>query len=341
MTVPDTSEQAELRSAIRGLLGRELDPDSPPAWTAPAWTTPAWTTRWKRMAGELGLTGLGVPESQGGAGAGLAEIAVAVEETGRVLAPVPYLSTALAGYVLGRAGLCGDILPGIADGSLRAAFVFSWPLTVSGDRVRGVAHHVLDGAVADLFIVACGNSLWVVRAADARVTRVDTLDQTRSQAVVEFGSAVAVPVPGVAAALAEDLFRVLLAVESAGAAAHCLDVTVAYLKARKQFGRELGTFQALRHRCADLAVEVTAAAATAQAAVAGAADPRVLGPLAKKYCADVFWRVAAEMIQLHGGIGFTWEHQAHRYLKRAKTTQLVLGSPAELRRLVAERASLL
>jgi alkylation response protein AidB-like acyl-CoA dehydrogenase len=293
------------------------------------------------MTGELGLTGLGVPESDGGAGAGLAEIAVAVAETGRVLAPVPYLSTALAGYLLGGTGQAGEFSPGIADGSLRAAFVFSGQLTVSGDRVSGVAGHVLDGASADLFVVTCGDSLWAVRAGEACVTPVDTLDQTRSQAVVEFGSAAAVLVAGVAADRAQDLFRVLLAVESAGAAAHCLDVTVAYLKTRTQFGRALGTFQALRHRCADLAVEVAAATATAQAAVAAhAADSRILGPLAKKYCADVFWQVAAEMVQLHGGIGFTWEHEAHRYLKRAKTTQLVLGSPAELRRLVAERAGL-
>jgi alkylation response protein AidB-like acyl-CoA dehydrogenase len=321
----DTEEQAALRSAVRDLLARGLSADA----------------LWKRMTGELGLTGLTVPEAYGGAGAGLAEIAVAVEETGRVLAPVPYLSTALAGYVLSRAGAAGEFLPGIADGSLRAAFVFAGSLTVSGGRVSGSAAHVLDGASADLFIVACGDSLYVVRAGDASVTPVETLDQTRSQAVVEFGSSSAAPVTGCSGGMAEDLFRVLLAVESAGAAAHCLDVTVAYLRTREQFGRALGTFQALRHRCADLAVEVASASATAAAAVASApAGLEVLGPLAKKYCADVFWHVAAEMIQLHGGIGFTWEHSAHRYLKRAKTTQLILGSPAELRRLVAERAAL-
>jgi alkylation response protein AidB-like acyl-CoA dehydrogenase len=343
----DTEEQAALRSASRDLLGRGLGPGD----------------LWKRLTGELGLTGLAVPEAFGGAGAGLAEIAVAVAETGRVLAPVPYLSTALAGYVLGRAeagtaeagtaeagtaeagasgaGAGAEFLPGIADGSLRTAFVFAGSLTVSGGRVSGSAANVLDGAEADLFVVAGGDSLYVVRAGEAAVTPVDTLDQTRSQAAVEFGSSLAVPVTDVSGAMAEDLFRMLLAVESAGAAAHCLDATVAYLRTREQFGRSLGTFQALRHRCADLAVEVTSATATAAAAAASAPGGRgVLGPLAKKYCADVFWHVAAEMIQLHGGIGFTWEHEAHRYLKRAKTTQLVLGSPAELRRLVAERAGL-
>jgi alkylation response protein AidB-like acyl-CoA dehydrogenase len=339
----DTPEQAALRSALRDLLGRGLGPES----------------QWKRLTGELGLTGLAVPEPYGGAGAGLAEIAVAVAETGRVLAPVPYLPTALAGYLLGLSGT-GRFLAGIADGSLRVAFVFDRSVSVTGGLVSGVAAHVLDGASADLFVVAGEDALHVVLAGDASVSPADTLDQTRSQAVVEFGSCPATAVTGVRGDTAEDLFRVLLAVESAAAAAYCLDVTVAYLKTRTQFGRALGTFQALRHRCADLAVAVASAEATAQAAMAAASDhgPQglpergspergspvlglpVLGPLAKKYCADVFWHVAAEMVQLHGGIGFTWEHEAHRYLKRAKTTQLVLGSPAELRRLVASRAGL-
>jgi alkylation response protein AidB-like acyl-CoA dehydrogenase len=260
------------------------------------------------------------------------------------------LSTALAGLVLGDAGAaCGEFLPGIADGSLRAAFVFCDSVAVSAGRVRGAASHVLDGVEADLFVVGAGAGLYVVRAGDVVVTPAETLDQSRSQATVVFPSAAAVSVPEADPAVALELLRVLLAVESVGAAAHCLDATVAYLGTREQFGRALGTFQALRHRCADLAVLVESARATAYAAVAaavsGAADPAqdevlVLGPLAKKYCADVFWQVAAEMIQLHGGIGFTWEHEAHRYLKRAKTTQLLHGSPSSLRRLIAERAGL-
>jgi len=326
--VGDTPEQAELRSAVRSLVSRG-------------------DGGWKRLTGELGVTGLAVPEEHGGAGATLAEVAVAVEETGRVLLPLPVLSTALAGLVL-RAG-CADFLPGIADGSLRAAFVFEDSVTVSSGRVSGVAPHVLDGVEADLFVVGTGAGLYVVRAGDVVVTPAETLDQSRPQATVAFSAAAAVLVPGADPVVARELLRVLLAVESVGAAAHCLDVTVAYLGTREQFGRALGTFQALRHRCADLAVLVASARATAYAAVAAgasaaagspAAELLVLGPLAKKYCADVFWQVAAEMIQLHGGIGFTWEHEAHRYLKRAKTTQLLHGSPSELRRLVAERAGL-
>ena len=323
--VGDSPEQAALRDAVRSLVSR------------------GGADLWKRLTAELGVTGLAVPEEYGGAGATLAEVAVAVEETGRVLLPLPVLSTALAGLVLGASSGCGEFLPGIADGSLRAAFVFADSVTVSSGLVHGAAAHVLDGVEADLFVVRAGAELHVVRASDVEVAPAETLDQSRSQATVFFPEAAAVAVPDADPAVAEELLRVLLAVESVGAAAHCLDVTVAYLRTREQFGRALGTFQALRHRCADLAVLVASARATVYAAVSGATDSELLvqGPLAKKYCADVFWQVAAEMIQLHGGIGFTWEHEAHRYLKRAKTTQLLHGSPTELRRLVAERAGLL
>ena len=332
----DTQEQAALREAVRDFCRKHAGPQA-----------------WDRLTGELGLTGLAIPECYGGAGAGLAEVAVAVEETGRVLLPAPYLSTALAGAVLseGDAVLGGsgaaEFLPGIASGALRAAFVLGGSVTAAGGRLTGVAHHVLDGAEADVFVVRARDggldALFAVRAADAVVTPAGTLDQTRSQATVEFRDTPAVAA-GRAAERAEDLLRVMLAVESVGAAAHCLDVTVGYLKTRVQFGRPIGAFQALRHRCADLAVEVASARATAYAAVRAAAgspaELPVLGPLAKRHCVDVFWHVAAEMIQLHGGIGFTWEHEAHRYLKRAKTSQLLHGNPAELRRLVSQRAGL-
>jgi alkylation response protein AidB-like acyl-CoA dehydrogenase len=324
----DSEEQAALRDAVRALMRRG---DS---------------NLWKRLTGELGLTGLAVPARYGGAGAGLAEVAVAVAETGRVLLAAPYLSTALAGAVLGEAdgAAAAEYLPGIAAGSLRAAFVFTGEITVAAGRVSGVASHVLDGAEADVFLVSGpGSVLFVVRASEAVIAAVGTLDHTRSQATVTFRESTAMPA-GENGRRAEELMLVMIAAESAAAAAHCLDVTVEYLKTRVQFGRPIGTFQALRHRCADLAVSVASAQATARAAVrAATADPDrlpVLAPLAKLVCADVFWRVAAEMVQLHGGIGFTWEHQAHRYLKRAKTTQLLHGSPAELRRLVAERAGL-
>src|ERR1700722_8373961 len=298
----DTPEQAALRAAVRDFCRKHAGPQA-----------------WARLTGELGLTGLAIPECHGGEGAGLAEVAVAVEETGRVLLPAPYLSTALAGAVLSETisvpadGGAAEFLPGIASGALRAAFVLGGSLTESGGRLTGVADHVLDGAEAGLFVVRAGDALFAVRAADAVVTPAGTLDESRSQAAVEFRGAPAVAVD-CTAERAEDLLRVMLAVESAGAAAHCLDVTVGYLKTRVRFGRAIGAFQALRHRCADLAVEVASARATAYAAVRAAtgspAELAALGPLAKRHCVDVFWHAAAEMIQLHGGVGFTWERQA-------------------------------
>ena len=328
----DTPERAVLRAAVRDFCLKHAGPGA-----------------WDRLTGELALTGLAVPECYGGEGAGLAEVAVAVEETGRVLLPAPYLSTALAGAVLSEGleapgdSAAAGFLPGIASGALRAAFVLGDSVQAADGRLTGVARHVLDGAEAGLFVVRARDMLFAVRAADTVVTPAGTLDETRSQATVEFRGSPGAGV-GCAAGRAEELLRVLLAVEAAGAAAHCLEVTVGYLKTREQFGRPIGAFQALRHRCADLAVEVTSARATAYAAVRAAtespAELPVLGPLAKRHCADVFWHAAAEMIQLHGGIGFTWEHEAHRYLKRAKTSQLLHGNPAELRRLVSQRAGL-
>lgn len=328
----DSPEQAALREAVRDFARQYPD-----------------AAAWKRLTGELGLTGLAIPERYGGAGASLAEVAIAAEETGRVLLPVPYLSTALAGAVLSDGPPAAEdaaagLLPGIADGTLPAAFALTGEIAAADGRLTGVARHVLDGVQAGVFLVRAGGALHAVRAADAAVTPAGTLDQTRSQATVEFRGSPAAEVAA-DAGRAEDLMRVLLAAESAAAAEHCLAATVDYLKTRVQFGRPIGTFQALKHRCADLAVEVSSARATAGAAVAAAASSpgelAVLAPLAKRYCADVFWHAAAEMIQMHGGIGFTWEHDAHRYLKRAKTTQLLHGSPDELRRLVAHRAGLI
>jgi alkylation response protein AidB-like acyl-CoA dehydrogenase len=314
---------------------------------------------WKRLAGELGLTGLAIGERYGGMGGGLAEVAVAAQELARVLLPVPYLSTAVAGAVLSEADreLAAELLPSLATGDVTAAFaldgqIMARAIPAPGQRARnttlsgralvsGQARHVLDGAGAGLFLARSrSGALYAVRAVDAVVEPAGTLDQSRSQATVTFRDAPAVAT-GVDATRAVSLLRAVLAAESAAAAQRCLEVTVGYLKTRRQFGRLIGSFQALRHRCADLAVEVTAARATAAAAVgAGPAELEVTAALAKLYCADVFWHAAAEMIQLHGGIGFTWEHEAHRYLKRAKTTQLLLGTRGELRALVGDLACL-
>ena len=323
----DTAEQAALREAVRELVRQHAD-----------------ASAWKRLIVEMGLAGLAVPEALGGVGATLAEVAVVVAETGRALTPVPYLSTALAAALLAEGG-ASDLLPGLLDGSATAAFAFDGDIASGEDAtLTGSARFVLDGPGAAVFLVRAGERVAAVRAADATVRPVETLDQTRTQAHVTFDRAPALALT-VDAGRAEQLVQVLLAVEAAAAAEHCLDATVDYLKTRVQFGRPIGLFQALRHRCADLAVEVAGASATARAAVQAAVtdDPElpVLAPLAKRHCADVFLHVAGETIQLHGGIGFTWEHEAHRYFKRAKSSQLLFGTSSQLRRVVAERAGLL
>jgi alkylation response protein AidB-like acyl-CoA dehydrogenase len=329
----DTPDQADLREVLRDFLGAHAKDDV-----------------WKRLTGELGLTALAVPEELGGAGATLAEVMVAIQETGRVLLPVPYLSTALVASLLAEAGI-EEFLPGLIDGTLTGALALGTSVTRSDGRVSGTVQYVLDGATAGVFLVRVGDALVAVRASDAEVTPVSTLDQTRTQATVTFEDASAILVSPEGASRAEELLWTALAAESAAGATQCLNMTVEYLKTRVQFGKPIGEFQALKHRCADLAVAVESAWMTAHAAIRAATndlgktgDPeelKIAAPLAKRYCADAYFRVAAETIQLHGGIGFTWEHDAHLYFKRAKSTQLLHGTPSELRRLIATRAGLL
>jgi alkylation response protein AidB-like acyl-CoA dehydrogenase len=348
----DTPEQADLRAVLRDFLGTHATS----AKVRQALESPAGydEAAWKRLAGELGLTALAVPEDLGGAGASLAEVAVAAGEIGRVLLPVPYLPTALAAALLAEAGeseAAAEFLPGLSEGTLAGALAFGPGVTTfSGGRLSGTVRNVLDGPRAGMFLVRASGALVAVRAADATVTPVGTLDQTRGQATVTFTGAPALRVSpagdgGAFASRAEDLVRALLATESAAAATRCLDMTVEYLKSRVQFGRPIGEFQALKHRCADLAVAAESAWMTAHAAIrAAVSDPgefAVAAPLAKRYCADAFFTVAAETIQLHGGMGFTWEHDAHLYFKRAKSVQLLCGTPSELRRLIAARAGIL
>jgi alkylation response protein AidB-like acyl-CoA dehydrogenase len=348
MDLSDTPDQAELRSVVRGFAQRHAAPEHVRAVMAgPDGHDPV---TWRRLSAELGLAGLAVPEAFGGAGAGPGEVAVVVEEFGRVLLPSPYLSTAVAALTLaGAAAACPEAarryLPGLADGSVIGALALDADVTVTNETgpnetVTGVARHVVDGPAAGLLLVRARGELFAVAASDAAAQPLETLDQTRRQAAVRFDRAPALPAGPAASAVA--LQRVLLAAECAAAAEHCLEVTVAYLMSRRQFGRPLGAFQALKHRVADLKVAVTSAQATARAAVlASASDPISLPPLAALHCSRTFVQVAGEMIQLHGGIGFTWEHEAHLYFKRAKSTQLLLGPVSGLRTEIGRAAGLL
>jgi alkylation response protein AidB-like acyl-CoA dehydrogenase len=318
---------------------------------------------WHTLAADLGLAGLLVPEQLGGAGAGGREAAVVMEEIGRAVAPVPFLSSAvLATVALLQVGDT-DTVKGLATGSLTAALAV--PLsTAPTDVVAGVAvgDEGLTGRVtsvagaceADVLVVpvagAGGLELHTLpRDADGvEVSPVRTLDMTRLLGNIRFSGAessrvgAAAARPAVAAAL--ETGAALLASEQLGVAQWCFDTALAYVKQRKQFGRAISSYQAIKHRLADLWVEVNSAAAAARYAAdthaRRDADAAVGAALAQAYCSGVAVHAAEECIQLHGGIGMTWEYPAHLYLKRAKSDQLAFGTAYRHRAWLAELVGL-
>jgi alkylation response protein AidB-like acyl-CoA dehydrogenase len=260
----------------------------------------------------------------------------------------------------GDQAACQRLLPAVADGSAIAALAWTaatgrWDpgevachaaATAPGWVVHGEAHHVLDGDAADVLLVAArapdGTALFEVDPGQGGVSReaVTTMDSTRRLAVVRLdgatGQRIGGPSDGAARAAlmrARDLACIALSAEQAGAASQALDLTVAYTKIRVQFGRAIGGFQALQHRMADLHVLVQSARSLSYAAARAAADQApdtgLRAAAAKVCCSETLQRVAAEMIQLHGAIGVTWEHDAHRYLKRAHGAAQLSGRPSE------------
>jgi alkylation response protein AidB-like acyl-CoA dehydrogenase len=347
-----TAEQAQLRDTVRSFLERHAGSER--VRQADGFDSGLW----RRLTGELGLAALAVPEEQGGFGATEVEIGVVLEEAGRALAPAPLLSTLVAAAALDPK-LAFDLLAEIAEGRVVAALAVAEPgapdpsapwrcsARPAGDGylIDGVKEHVLDGQVADVVVVTavCDGEpgLYAVRVADAARTTHDTLDLTRRQARLEFRAAPAVRVGG-DPYRAVDLLWAALAVESVGVARASLERTVEYLRTRKQFGVPLAHFQALRHRVADLFTMVEAATSSAWYAirVAGTAEFPVVAPLAKLVATRAAYTVTAESIQLHGGIGFTWEHDAHLYFKRATANRLLFGDEVRLRQVIASRAGL-
>ncbi|XVQ08595.1 acyl-CoA dehydrogenase family protein [Spirillospora sp. CA-255316] len=364
MELQVTPEQEELRAALRRFFAER----SPSAEVRRLMETPEGYDPdvWERMAGQLGLQSLAIPEEYGGAGFGIREIAVVMEEMGRALVCAPYLSSA----VLAAATLlaCDDedakreLLPGIAAGSTLATLAWmedgDWdPAAVTMEARRdprgwvldGAKSYVLDGHAAGLVLVAAragdALALFAVDGSAPGLTRtpLTTLDQTRRLARLAFTTTPArllTPDAGPALSRALDITAVALAAEQLGGAERTLEMTVEYAKVRHQFGRPIGGFQAVKHRCADMFVQVE----SARSAVLNAAETADERPselpaaaaLAKAYCSDAYFHVAAETIQLHGGIGFTWEHDAHLYFKRAKASQELLGPPALHRRRLAD-----
>ena len=365
-------EAEELRAVVRGFLEKRCGESDVRRWME---TDEGHDpTVWRQLAQELGLQGLAIDERWGGSGASTVELGVVFEEMGRALYGGPFLGTvALASTVLAELGdeaAQERHLPGIADGSTAATLVWggSDPLAstlrAAGEgsewRLSGRAEPVVDAGVADLLLVVAGTPAGLgVFAVDATgdtggdtagadgLTRTPLvpLDLTRKLAAVEFAETPAVPVgtPGEitdALTRALDIATVLLACEQVGGTARILEMAVEYANTRVQFGRKIGSFQAVKHRCADMLVESELARSTAYYGIwAAAHDPDdlpVAAGLAGATCSEAYTRCALENIQVHGGIGFTWEHPAHLYLKRARTSQRFLGTPGRHRKRIAD-----
>ena len=317
---------------------------------------------WDTLGRQVGLAALGLPETVGGIG-GLAEIAVVCEELGRTTAAVPLLSsTVLAGQVLAGCGTAEAPLAAVAEGTVHALAVAApdgvWrpdavPVGVTWQggtpTLDGIAPFVLDGADAEALVVAAagpdGVDLFLAdpRGPGVTVRRVPTLDLSRGQAVVTFTAA---PVRALTAGgegtevvtRALDVAFVALAAEQLGGAQAALDMTVAHVRDRTQFGRAIGSFQAIKHTCADMLLQVESARSAVVRAVRAAGSPEALAEaaaVAQSWCGEAFTFVAAECVQLHGGMGFTWEHDAHLYFRRAQSDAVLLGGAAHHRERLA------
>jgi alkylation response protein AidB-like acyl-CoA dehydrogenase len=372
-----TEEQDELRKIVRSFL----ESKSPESAVREQMETESGFDRavWTQMAEQMGLQGLHIPEEFGGSGFTYVELGIVLEEMGRALLCAPFFSTVVlaANTLL----LCGDqaakkdYLPGIASGETIATVAFTEPsgkwdqsgiemqATTSGDgyALTGTKMYVLDGHTADLILVVArtesrghgpdpgaGISLFAVDGDADGLTRtsLSTMDQTRKQARLDFENTPArlIESEGIGwdlMARVLDLVAVGLAAEQVGGAQKVLEMAVEYAKVRVQFGRPIGSFQAIKHKCADMLLEVESAKSAAYYGMWCAAEmddelPSVAS-MAKAYCSEAYFHAAAENIQIHGGIGFTWEHPAHLYFKRAKSSELLFGDPTYHRELLAQR----
>jgi alkylation response protein AidB-like acyl-CoA dehydrogenase len=324
--------------------------------------------------GELGWLGLSLPEEHGGSGLGMVETAILLDELGRAAYPGPYLPTLLAGHAIltaGSAAQKGRWLPAIAGGSARATLALmerelDWDPAATATRAErrgtgwvltGVKQFVPWPSVADVMVVPArgpeGLSLFLVPASAGKLgismmTGIDlttrlgqvTLDGVRVDADALLGS------PGAAGPLLDDLLRrgaVAAAAEMLGAARRCLDMAVSYAKVREQFGQPIGSFQAIRHKCAEMLLEVenghSAVYYSAWALDAGAEDAVLAASVAKAYVNDAARKVCSEAIQVHGGIGFTWEYDLHLFFKRAKALEVQYGDADYHRELVLRAAA--
>ncbi|HAK62720.1 MAG TPA: acyl-CoA dehydrogenase [Alphaproteobacteria bacterium] len=368
-----SDEQEQFRTGLR----RFLNEKSPPSEIRRLMATDTGYDRdaWKQLNTSLGLTAVQIPEAYGGQGFGFVELAIVLEEMGRALLCAPYFSTAvLAANAILNAGTEDQkqaLLPGIAAGDIVATLAFTedngrWDssgvaLTAAeqggGHRLNGVKSFVLDGHTADLIIVLArspgsagdeGLSFFIVDGKAQGLERrlLKSVDQTRKLARLTFDS-VPAELLGEAGAAAAPLARTLdqaavcLANEMVGGAEHMRQSALDYVMMRMQFGRPIASFQAVKHKCADMLVEVelakSAAYYAAEAAAEEDAELPAIASLAKACASDAFIQTAKETIQLHGGIGFTWDNDTHLWFKRAKSSEVFLGTPVYHRELLMQR----
>ncbi|MDE0802839.1 MAG: acyl-CoA/acyl-ACP dehydrogenase [Acidimicrobiales bacterium] len=363
-----SEEQEELRNIVRSFLEKKsAEADVREQMETDDGFDPAV---WTQMAEQMGLQSLIIPEEFGGSGYSYVELTVVLEEMGRALLCAPYFSTVvLAANTILQSGddaAKQALLPGIASGETKATLALTeangrWDeegieatATKDGDawKISGEKMFVLDGHTADLIIVAAktgaGTSLFHLNGDAAGLTReaLSTMDQTRKQAKLTFADTPATLIGTDGGGwdvlrTVLDLTAVALAAEQVGGAQLVLEQAVQYAKDRVQFGRPIGSFQAIKHKCADMLLEVESAKSAAYYAAWCAAEmndelPSVAS-LAKAYCSEAYFHASAENIQIHGGIGFTWEHPAHLYFKRAKSSELLFGDPTYHRELLAQR----
>lgn len=375
-----TDIRTELRAEVRRCLDEHVDV-RPYLVESRDTTARIDESLWQLLGVQMGLTGLIVPEADGGSGATVADLAVVFEELGGALAPVPMFATAgmalpalLTTIQNERTEPVRELLAGIAAGSTvatLAAHEIDGRYTPDATSVRaersgegwaltGAKSFVIDASSADVILVPArtgeGVGLFAVDVTDARITMMTSLDLLRPLATVEFDHAPAraLTEPDIAQRLEAglDIALVLLAAEQVGGAQRCLDNAVSYAKERIQFGRPIGSFQAIKHQLVDLLLEVELARSAMTHAVQLAND-YLLDPstttardlaegasLARALCSETFFHVADEALHVHGGIGFTWEHDSHLYYRRAKAAELLFGHPDEHRERLATAAGL-
>ncbi|MSP42084.1 MAG: acyl-CoA dehydrogenase [Alphaproteobacteria bacterium] len=368
-----SNEQEQFRTMLR----RFLTEKSPTSEIRRLMATEQGWERdfWQKLNGDLGVSAVHIPEAYGGQGFGFVELAIVLEEMGRALLCGPYFSSVvLAANAILNAGTEDQkqaLLPGIAAGETVAALAFTeengrWDssgvaLTATpsgmGYRLSGVKTLVLDGHTADLIVVLArapgssgddGLSFFTVQGvADGLERRLlNSVDTTRKLAKLTFNSVAAEPLGESGAAAAPfartlDQAAVCLANEMVGGADRLRQSALDYVKMRMQFGRPIASFQAIKHKCADMLVDVelakSAAYYAAEAAAEGTGDWPAMASLAKAAASDAYMQIAKDTIQLHGGIGFTWDNDTHLWFKRAKSSEVFLGSPKYHRELLMQR----